>query len=63
MACDITDENCAFNLGKVADLAGQFGHDMQLYFMDLLKNKIYLRTMHQIDDLEDHKIGMYFKSH
>jgi hypothetical protein len=46
MSCDISDSNCAFNLGKVKDLAHMFGHNIQLFFMDIIKNKIYLKGFH-----------------
>lgn len=39
-----------------------FGHQIPLYFMDLNKNKVYLRRQHQKEVLDDFKIGMYFKS-
>lgn len=38
-----------------------FGHEVTMYFMDISKNKVYIRSIHQKFLLDDFKIGMYFK--
>lgn len=62
MACELIDPQCQFNFNKVREIAWLFGHRVKLYFMDITKNKLYLRGQHQKFLLDDFKIGMYFKT-
>ena len=64
MACDSMDPQCTYNMMKVPWVIQYNSQDLNrnLYYIDNQLNKVYLKDYIQKEEVDDYKIGVYYKT-
>lgn len=61
MACDQYNPQCTFNMMKVPWVIAQHTSSIRLFYIDQMMNKMYLKDYVQREEIDDFKIGLFFK--